>query len=830
MTEPLQVGQFAIVDGEPVDRGPNAGIFHGKGPVDDRAELYIVAEGTTPAGEAFAGHVVSTAGHAWGGLDMSLTGALQRIFQDAQRNLIDWNRKSIAPHRVSLGICCLGRRGGQAVIAQAGPSAAFHMSNGAVTAYFADEAHGRPLGAGAIDAQLTAVTFAPGDRLLLVSTAALAACDDEIIAGILQLPAEQVLPELWHRVQDLRHVTVVLVTSPGRPSDFARKAEDNDGFVIDATSSLPAPEPAAAEARTANETEPSNSFQPSLFIEDQPVELAAAARQQLISIGIRARSASRVPAVAAERIEPLRRASGENVLARLAEERRVTAAFSRAAALPQQAPAAVHASRPVWRGAGPAGQPEPPPAMASNEQRRQHQRRGSFSRGLVREEAPPAPAVNTDDIPLVNELAEGLRSRPAVLSSMSETIAGENASTISTGGSLVRVRSKHSGRWKGGGSLSRRTITADKLPPTWLVILVGLSILLTLVGLVTVPRMLGKEQGQRYATLIDGAQLKIAVAGSQQDATEKRKALTEAQALLLEARDSPDRGPEAEQLIAEVAAALSNMDAIKTPAAVDVLGSLEQFGDKPVAATRLEISADTAFVLDSASNQVIAMPLDGQTDRKVIYSEDKDAKRGRPIASAFLDSQDLGGPSLLLVDSGRALWAYSASAGLRQVAFSAPGNLTVTDIAVYGRDLYVLDSQQSVVYRFSPSDGGFSGPPTKVLDTPDLAAARRLMVDSEIVTADANGAVRRFAGTLSLVLSESGIDKRLVAPEAPQPVSKNGDLALLDASNDRLIVLRRDGAFDRQYRHPDFKAMSAFAIHNGVAYVFSGGKLRRVTF
>ncbi|MBK9342948.1 MAG: hypothetical protein IPN07_07890 [Dehalococcoidia bacterium] len=128
MTEPLQVGQFAIVDGEPVDRGPNAGVFRGKGPADDRAELFLLAEGTTPAGEAFAGHVISDLGQVFAGLDMSLTGSLGRLFQEAERNVGDWNRKSIAQHRVALGLSAFGRRGEQAVIAQAGPTAAFLLS------------------------------------------------------------------------------------------------------------------------------------------------------------------------------------------------------------------------------------------------------------------------------------------------------------------------------------------------------------------------------------------------------------------------------------------------------------------------------------------------------------------------------------------------------------------------------------------------------------------------------------------------------------------------------------------------------------------------------
>ena len=163
MTETLQVGQFAIVDGEPVDRGPNAGVFHGKGPADDRAELFLLAEGTTPAGDAFAGHVVSALGHAFAALDMSLTGSLRRLFIEAERNLHDWNRKSIAQHRVAIGLTAFGRRGEQAIIAQAGPSIAYHFHQGRVTAYPARDEHSRAIGSGPVEPELTRIPFESGD-------------------------------------------------------------------------------------------------------------------------------------------------------------------------------------------------------------------------------------------------------------------------------------------------------------------------------------------------------------------------------------------------------------------------------------------------------------------------------------------------------------------------------------------------------------------------------------------------------------------------------------------------------------------------------------------
>src|SRR4029077_11859465 len=115
---------------------------------------------------------------------------------------------------------------------------------------------------------------------------------------------------------------------------------------------------------------------------------------------------------------------------------------------------------------------------------------------------------------------------------------------------LVRVRGSMSGRWKGGGGLSRRrTAQAASLPPTWLVIVIGLGILLSLVGIITVPRILDGQKSDRYATLVDQAQQKQSVAGAMQDASEKRKALTEAKAALLEAHDLQPTAPEAKQVV-----------------------------------------------------------------------------------------------------------------------------------------------------------------------------------------------------------------------------------------------------------------------------------------
>ena len=830
MTEPLQVGQFAIVDHEPVDRGPNAGVFHGKGPADDRAELFILAEGTTPAGEAFAGHVVSAIGQAFASLDMSLTGSLRRLFADAERNLADWNRKSIAQHRVSIGLTCFGRRGDQAVLAQGGPSVAFHYHAGGVTPYFADADHGRPIGAAPAEPQLTRIPFAPGDRLLLISTAALAELDDELIAGILALPAEQILPDIYRRVRHLRHLTVVLVTGPGEAASSQGELSAGD-VVIDATG--PAPTPPAAPQQVPHHVEEGPTYQPSLFIDDEKQDVVFSARRQLIAISPRRHIEAVVPDAVESAPAPLARASGEPTanLARIAADTQARAAISRAAvgsaavAVPSNTPA----SRPAWRGPSGTSALEPPMNSGGGGSARRQPRKESFTRGLVSPGAPPArPEALNQDLPLVDDLAAGRRARVQSTTPVSETIASEAGAALNGGGTLVRVRGSAGGRWKSGNTFNRHG-TGAQLPPTWLVIAVGLGILLLLVGFVTVPRMLEGDEAERYVELMDGAAQRLATARVLPDPGEKRIALNEAQAMLLQALEIDATDPRAEQLLNEVSGALEQMDNIIEPTTVEVIASLDQFGSKAVAVVRMTVGPDAAYVLDTNSSQVIALPLAGG-DPEVVYTEDKTQERGRPVAIAHLDASDLGGPVVLIADSLNHLWAYSAEGGLRAVAFNVVSGLTVTDIAVNGRDLFVLDAAQKTVFRYTQNDSGFPNPPVKALETDDLASARRLMVDSEIITSDEQGTLHRFInGQVALTLSQAGIDKKLVAPETAQALSKN-EIALLDAPNDRVVVFRRDGAFDRQYRHKDFRAASAFAVRDGDVYIFSDSRLRKVTW
>jgi len=827
LTEPLQVGQFAIVDHEPVDRGPNAGVFRGKGPTDDRAELFILAEGTTPAGEAFAGHVVSAIGQAFATLDMSLTGSLRRLFGEAAKNVDDWNRKSIVQHRVSLGLSCFGRRGDQAVLAQAGPSVAFHLRKGRVTAYAPEGEHARPIGAAPVEPQMTRLDFGPGDRLLLISTSALEELDDELIAGIVSLPREQVLPDLYHRVQQVRHLTVVLVTgpdSPARPAlhhppagGEALAGPPGDDFVIDATDGRRGDGPPHPE---------DEGYQPGLFIAE-PGDDAGQARQQLREVTPRPEIASAVVELAAAPA-PLLRVAGESAgsFARIAAEGQARAERSRAAASAQALPhAGAPAGRTPWQGAHVAATN----GLHENGNRRST-RNTSFTRGLV---TPGTPQVSHElpdpSIPMLDDLAGDARQRPGTFAPAAETIAGGEHSAVRSGGSLVRVRSRMGGRWKGAGNVDRHPAAMGmKLPPTWMVILAGLGVLLVLVGFVTVPSMLEGDNGEEYSQLLDGAARQLANAQVIADPTEKRDALVSAQAMLLKARETDSGDARADGLLAEVTSSLATMDHVLAPASVAPLASLDRFGEKPVAVVRMAVGEGAAYVLDANAMQVVEIGLADGAGR-AIFAEDKEASQAAPVALATMDSGPSGPAQLLVADAANHLWAYTDGT-LTALAFNAPSGMAVTDIAVHEQDLYVLDAPNQAVYRFPRTDEGFPIPPVTVVDTDELREARRVAADGEIFTADADGTVHRYiSGEVALTLAQAGIDRPLVAPESAQLLGED-EVAFLDGANDRIVVFRRDGTFDRQYRDPAFDAAGAFVVRDGRAFIFSGAELREITW
>ena len=305
------------MDHDPIDRGPNAGVFQTRGAGDNRTELFILAEGTTPAGHEFAGHVVTAIGQLWRTLDLSLTGCLRAVFAEAERNIRDWNEHSLAKQSVSVGLTCVARRGDQVIIAMAGPSIAYHVSRSGLHAFHPYDEAAAPIdGVSKLDPTMERVDFASGDNLLLLTAEAGKSLEPRTLAGVMQMASEDILRELYVRVREIGHVTAVLLSPEGARASESTEAPDaveiGGGPVIGAAAVGAVPAPAGIA-------------QPSLFVDGGAQEQALEAARQRITTPHLQLHVTEPPAREAVEAAPLRRVSGDETLTRLASDHQARA-------------------------------------------------------------------------------------------------------------------------------------------------------------------------------------------------------------------------------------------------------------------------------------------------------------------------------------------------------------------------------------------------------------------------------------------------------------------------------------------------------------------------
>ncbi len=701
---------------------------------------------------------------------------------------MDWNTRSASQHRVGMGMGCLARQGERVVLATCGPASILHASGSSVTLYEPDDEHAEPMtGLDPNQPQLTSLSFAPGDRVLLVTTNIAESLSEDALTEILSRSLTEVLPNLYRRITHLRDAAVLLVGAPLAGEAFAEPpAPDEPQEPMSEPD--PAPEPIIGGEATADGSSP--DFQPSFFVQSGPEETTALerARQRLADVDARSRVDGALPEVT-----PLAQPGELPVLKRAVGDGGEARAFPPAGRL------------------GAAG--------------------GSFFREVAHARQPPAPTLDSHQTGAapVNQLAADRRMQVAATTHVPSS--GRMAATPLAGGARVRARSHIGGGFRGGWGAGRaRASTGGFSPPTWIIVTLAAALLAAGVGWATLPGLFASDDSTRLSSLLEEAEREVVTASAVERADLRREALTNARGLLLEAMalEGSDAS-RAGDLLQQVDRELGRLDAISAPAEIRPLADLRGFGEAPIAARRLAVSDSHAYILDSAGAQVIAVSL--STGKKAIAFAQSEQTPRAPVAITYADVSRPGGSAVLIADEGGALWTWNPAGWVSELEFARPEGMSLTDIHFTNGWLYALDATAATVYRFSAGTAGFSVEPETVLETPDLASARRIMVDrGGILTAGADGAIRRFSGEFTLVLGQGGIDKPLAAAATPHTDGLGGEIAVLDASADRIVILAQDGAFVRQYRHEDLEHLAAFTVRDGFGYVISGEQLLRITF
>jgi serine/threonine protein phosphatase PrpC len=272
------VGRFCVADGRVEEEGPWLGSLIRQRPDDDADELYVLIEPATPNSEEFTSQLVDVIAQLYQHDPLSLTGALTRSLRAAHEHLRDWNRKSLAEHRVGAGASCLALRGSEAYVAQVGPSLAYvRTASGEVRRI---EAHDRDIEhalglADEIDLRLTRLALEPGDLVLVASSQLDAIAPEQHVERVLSRPADDVLPEFYLLCRDMPNFALVLLScfeeEAEAPPEFLTRAGD-DAVSAAALSGDGALDSGGADAMSATVT-------------DAPVAVGPPAAQATLAVG-----------------------------------------------------------------------------------------------------------------------------------------------------------------------------------------------------------------------------------------------------------------------------------------------------------------------------------------------------------------------------------------------------------------------------------------------------------------------------------------------------------------------------------------------------------------
>ena len=221
----------------------------------------------------------------------------------------------------------------------------------------------------------------------------------------------------------------------------------------------------------------------------------------------------------------------------------------------------------------------------------------------------------------------------------------------------------------------------------------------------------------------------------------------------------------------------------------------------------LAVGDGAAYALDAQAQVVRRIPLAGRTtDAGAVV-----VRRGTAVGGESLDAPTAvawvsglqGDGKLLVLDRARAAALVSPSGDIRAVDLPRSSEWRSIDAVQGGRDaLYVLDRQSARILAYDQLSSN-AGPRVRDLasdaTTPGLHLedVADLAVASDVYLRYRDGSVRRVDSQGRQQPFDVKLPNGRLGPVAGVATDEQGGLYLLDAENDRVVEVQRDGTFVR---------------------------------
>lgn len=233
-------------------------------------------------------------------------------------------------------------------------------------------------------------------------------------------------------------------------------------------------------------------------------------------------------------------------------------------------------------------------------------------------------------------------------------------------------------------------------------------------------------------------------------------------------------------------------------------------------------SAGNLLLLDNKNKSLVKINLSTKSQASLAGS---DKIGNATLASlngnmAFVYSPDKG---ILRVDSG---------SNVSVVTKIDPDWGQVTDLYAFGGNVYLFDkggvaSPSAQVWKYLPTEAGYSDKREYFKGKPNLSDGIRMQIDSSIWILKSKIEIEKFTQGVADFFSYANLDKPIKEISAFFVSSDTESLYLIDKGNNRLIVMDKKGNYQAQYTSDKFAIFSDFVVdeEGKKVYLLDGSKI-----
>ena len=318
------------------------------------------------------------------------------------------------------------------------------------------------------------------------------------------------------------------------------------------------------------------------------------------------------------------------------------------------------------------------------------------------------------------------------------------------------------------------------------------------------------------------------------DPANKRYLLTEASRYAEQVIASDNTNEEAVAIAKRLRGSLDELNAVVRLPALQLLADFAGL-DRASRPSRLLVVGDDIYVLDRGAGTVWQLTVG--TDLGLAAPPRALWKRG--------DSLD----GIALGDALAAFWMYGGAPGLPEQVYALDSNGVLVRL---GKDkasqamrlpaaaalplvrgalgqagnLYILDPQRRLVWRYVPGGAGYDRPPQEYLSelaAPDLGNAIDMASDGNLYLLFADGQISRYSGGTGQPFPAIVPDAALRNPTGIFASPATRYLYVADAGNARVVRFTKEGQYVNQYRAPndEFDDLRAAYVDEQKARLFT---------